>query len=1023
MKYQKIPKFLLKSILVLAAFAMVFGAFSHKAQAQNQGGDWLPFGEETLQAMPVVNLLSADASEIIVQATMPGIGVAETELFGKSYLTFNFDGFESTQEVGAPALPVLNKMIEVPFGAEVALEVLSSETQTFKLQDLGLNPMIAPVQPEQPKCGDPVEGCEPLAQFYEKGLYPESLVTITGEFVMRGHRIVQVQISPVRYNGSNGELETSSSIQFRLTLSGSDMAYTLAEADRLNANAFNNILAPMVLNYNQGRPVALQDQAERIHIITVDEFDSDLAPFITLKQGQGFNVTKVKLSEIGGNNTTSIKTHIKSQYQGANPPVYVILVGDTKNSAHSTWTLTNYAFKSSGGYGAYTDLHYFTMDSDNEFVPDILWGRFPVREHSHLQNMISNLQWFNQTSGEEAWVKKAEFLASDDSGHYQVAEGTHNYCINTYTLPREYTGIFPNNPQPGGDKIYAITYNGTGANAITSINDNRSYIIYSGHGATTYWDAPRINQNDIRNLTGVPMTYVASHACITADYAVEEAFSDTWVIQNNKGGIVFTGASVSTYWDEDETMQKAIFDNLYADPTDEITPSISAMIKYGLVQVQQHHGSMANYYWEAYQVMGDPTVKILKGPKAPGFRVNVDPSELKVCNAAEAEATVNLSSINNFADPVALSASGMSGFTASFNPASVTPPGNAALTFAGDGTASRGEQTVTVKGTSGALVKEAELKLNVFPPIPGGPSLTVPADGAKEQPQRPTFRWTEVANVESYTLQIAKDANFTDIVHERTGITSPMHSINYSLDTDKVFYWRVIAINVCGEQQSVQTFSFRTSPGPGDCPQGTVAKQEYFTDFENGMGDWTIHPEPVSGYEWALSTARAYSPVSSVLATVPDKPSDQRLDTPFLEVPTSSYPVAVLFMQRWNFDAAQTCDDGGVLEYSENNGATWKAVPRAQLILNAYNGTVAGGVYNPLAGRQAWCGSSDWTRTVIDMKPFAGKTVAFRFRLGTGNAGASEGWYVDDFKLQTCVEGEPEEPVFQIHFPVIVNND
>lgn len=101
------------------------------------------------------------------------------------------------------------------------------------------------------------------------------------------------------------------------------------------------------------------------------------------------------------------------------------------------------------------------------------------------------------------------------------------------------------------------------------------------------------------------------------------------------------------------------------------------------------------------------------------------------------------------------------------------------------------------------------------------------------------------------------------------------------------------------------------------------------------MDGWTIHPEPVNGHEWALSTARAYSPVHSVKATVPEMTSDQRLDTPFFEVPSSPYPVAVLFMHRWNFDATQACDDGGVLEYSEDNGRTWKAVPRVQLILNA----------------------------------------------------------------------------------------
>lgn len=61
MKFQKFPQLLLKSILVLVAFAMVFGAFSQSAKAQFQAGDWLPFGEKNLQALPNVTLLNADA--------------------------------------------------------------------------------------------------------------------------------------------------------------------------------------------------------------------------------------------------------------------------------------------------------------------------------------------------------------------------------------------------------------------------------------------------------------------------------------------------------------------------------------------------------------------------------------------------------------------------------------------------------------------------------------------------------------------------------------------------------------------------------------------------------------------------------------------------------------------------------------------------------------------------------------------------------------------------------------------------
>jgi len=192
------------------------------------------------------------------------------------------------------------------------------------------------------------------------------------------------------------------------------------------------------------------------------------------------------------------------------------------------------------------------MDSETEFVPDIFGGRFPVRTVAQLTAMVDKYLDYQELSGGEPWIKKAEYLASNDGSYYWMAEASHNYVIETYTLPHSYTGIFPNNSQPGGDKIYAITYGGTGAHAVASMNDDRAFIVYSGHGASTFWDAPRVNQTDIRNMTGVAISYVASHACVTADFNTAESFGDTWVIEPVSGGLTFFGASDYSYWYEDD---------------------------------------------------------------------------------------------------------------------------------------------------------------------------------------------------------------------------------------------------------------------------------------------------------------------------------------------------------------------------------------------------------------------------------------------------------------------------------------
>ena len=991
-------KVLSKLIVISLSLSLLVGGFLAKpANAQAGIGSWLAFGSETEGGEPEAMLLSASAESIELRALMPGAVFGETTINGQSFLTLGGEGYVTTGEIGAPALPVFRQMVEVPLGAEVSIELLESNPKTFTMASLGLQGTIAPNQPSDPKCGDASPASAPSADLYGNSFYPAESLAIVDDYIMRGHRIVVVEVRPVRYNAVLGELEVASEMNFRLKMSGSDIALTNSEADRLNSAPFNRLLQTNVLNYNQGRPVAIPNSPERYLIITADIFESGLSDLVALKTSQGFSVGVVNLTTVGGNTTTAIKNYIKAQYQGANPPDYVLLVGDyyPGNAAD----LTNYVMRTASGYR--TDLQYFTMDNETEYVPDIFYGRFPVRTVANLSDMISKLLAYNAVAGDEAWVKKIEYLASNDGGYYQVAERTHNYVIEHYTLPLGYTGIFPNNPQPGGDKVYAITYSGTGANAVASMNDNRVMLIYSGHGATTFWDAPRVTQSDIRNMTGVAIPYVASHACITADFNTGESFSDTWVIEPTNGALTFFGSSDSTYWTEDEVIEKAIFDHLYADTTLDTVPTVAEMTQYGLQAVDNTSTSLDNYYRETYHIFGDPSLEIVMKPKYPDFRINADPTTIKTCNNGTNQAALNLTSVNGYSSPVSLSASSVAGFTTTFGANPVTPPGSTTATITGSGTATTGTKKLTITGTSGSLVHTADLELTVFAPITGGTQLKTPADKAKDISPRPTFTWSEVTNTETYQLQVATDASFSKVVVDRSGIIGTNFTLTANLATDTQYYWRVYAENVCGKVIGTQVFSFRTSPGPGDCGAGTIKQQLFIEDFESGLDGWQ---NPGDLYKFTLSTVRAYSPTQAVLASVPGGQSDQRLISPVFNVPDTTEPVSLIFWHRWTFDSQSACNDGAILEASIDGGATWNQVAKSYLLTNAYNGTVRTGEYNPLSGRQAWCfGTDEWVRTVVQLSPYKGKSVQFRFRLGSGISGAAEGWYIDDVVVQTCV--------------------
>jgi hypothetical protein len=94
--------------------------------------------------------------------------------------------------------------------------------------------------------------------------------------------------------------------------------------------------------------------------------------------------------------------------------------------------------------------------------------------------------------------------------------------------------------------------------------------------------------------------------------------------------------------------------------------------------------------------------------------------------------------------------------------------------------------------------------------------------------------------------------------------------------------------------------------------------------------------------------------------------------------------------------------DGGVLEYSINNGSTWQDAG-SLMDYNGYRGIIASGYGNPLAGRQGFVGPSHgYISTRLNLSSLAGHSVRFRWRMGLDYVGYSWGWWLDDVHIYTC---------------------
>ncbi|RPI34878.1 MAG: M4 family peptidase [Chloroflexota bacterium] len=118
-------------------------------------------------------------------------------------------------------------------------------------------------------------------------------------------------------------------------------------------------------------------------------------------------------------------------------------------------------------------------------------------------------------------------------------------------------------------------------------------------------------------------------------------------------------------------------------------------------------------------------------------------------------------------------------------------------------------------------------------------------------------------------------------------------------------------------------------------------------------------------------------------------------------IPTGKIPY-MRFNHAFTFDGANY--DGGVVEYSIDNGVTW--VDAGSLMTdNPYRGSISAFYGNPLGGRQAFVGkSSGYISTRLNLSTLAGKNVRFRFRLGTDTSQWGYGWFIDDVSIYTCMQ-------------------
>ena len=343
-------------------------------------------------------------------------------------------------KIGEPKLPTVKKLIEVPFGARVSVNVIDYDVAEYKLSDFGINNPIIPNQPSLPKNIDPstVDFIYNQDAYLKNEFTKNSLADIKILGTLRAARIARLVIHPVEYNPVKGTVKVYNNIKIKVNFDNADISKT----EFIKKATYSPYFEPVykkLFNYAKDRDHDYPDHPDltkypiKYLIISDRMFEDQLQDFIAWKTMKGFNVIVAYTDEIGAS-TADIQSYIANIYNSATPedpaPTFCLLVGDTPQvPASATGSATNKK----------TDLYYFSIDGD--YFPEIYYGRFSARNTSELQPQIDKTLYYEQYQFEDpTYLDNVTLIAGEDGtwnprvGQPTIEYGTQNYFNKLYGL-------------------------------------------------------------------------------------------------------------------------------------------------------------------------------------------------------------------------------------------------------------------------------------------------------------------------------------------------------------------------------------------------------------------------------------------------------------------------------------------------------------------------------------------------------------------------------------------------------------
>tara|TARA_B100000900_G_scaffold415743_1_gene446957 strand:- start:6643 stop:10101 length:3459 start_codon:yes stop_codon:yes gene_type:complete len=542
------------------------------------------------------------------------------------FIKFNIDGYGENAKYGNASIPVLEKLIHIPFGASVNVNIIQKEEKVYSLSDYNINDLILPSQPSLSKG----ENAQNAMFYFDKeyynfnGFHNTDLVSVEILGQMRGQQLGRLTLSPISYNPITNEISVITKLEVSIDFNNVDLDVLNQKRNRFYSYEFEHLFKQCI-NYiptQIGKDVITSYPTKYV-IISDPNFQSALQPLIDWKTRKGYKVIEGYTNDPNvGNTTSSIYSYLKDLYD--NPidgisPTYLLIVGDDAQVPSFDGTTGNHL----------SDMYYCEFDGGGDFYPEMYFGRFSATNSGEVEAQVNKtLTHERYLFSDPSFLDDMVLVAGVDASMAPTyGNGQINYATDHYFNISN--GLTTHTYLYGSGSPITSDQSAASAAIISDISNGVSFANYTAHCGSSGWSDPSFEVSDISSLQNYDKFGVLiGNCCQSNKFDVAECFGEGILRASNKGAVAYIGGSNNTYWDEDYWW--AVGNGTTPPPTN---PSYS-QTGLGIYDCLMHEngeqesdwfittgqishagnlavteaGGSEHYYWEIYHVMGDPSL-------------------------------------------------------------------------------------------------------------------------------------------------------------------------------------------------------------------------------------------------------------------------------------------------------------------------------------------------------------------------------------------------------------------------------